>query len=237
MENQNNYELVPVLGLTVDAVSVPRAVEISQSYVENDYFNFILLAGAQLAMDSLESEETRQFVKSADLILPGDHDIEKAIAMNQEGHFLEEYIDQLLMTLAADHRKVCILCNNEEQCKKAESYLQHDYQGLEIKTLIFDKDSEEAMGALANSINGLLPDVIIPLVALDLQKKLLNAHRETLCAKLYLSSERIASQIFMEILDQDEENTIVKWLKKKLQLGSEGVSTDFWQRFDADVTE
>lgn len=49
MENQNNHKRVPVLGIVVDSVSVPRAVEISKDYLKNDYFNVILLAGAWLA--------------------------------------------------------------------------------------------------------------------------------------------------------------------------------------------
>ena len=36
MEIQNNHELIPVLGITVDAVSVSRAVEISKTYLDNE---------------------------------------------------------------------------------------------------------------------------------------------------------------------------------------------------------
>ena len=79
MEIQNNHELIPVLGITVDAVSVSRAVEISKTYLDNDYFNFVLLAGAQLAMKSQESKETKRFTDIANLILPGDHNVEEAI--------------------------------------------------------------------------------------------------------------------------------------------------------------
>lgn len=237
MENQNNYELVPVLGITLDAVSVPRAVEISQSYVENDYFNFVLLADAQLALDGQESEEIQKFAKNADLVLPGDHDIEKAIAMNHEGRYLQDYMDALLGVLAEKKKMVCVLCESEEQCEKARAYLQYDYDGLVIKSLVFDKDTEEAMEALVNNINGYLPDMVLPVVSLEKQKKLLLNHMETLGTKLFVSSERLSSSLFQDILDEKDESTVVKWIKKRLQLGSERISTEFWQKFDEDVTE
>ncbi len=237
MENQNNYELVPVLGITLDAVSVPRAVEISQGYVNNDYFNFILLAGAQLALESQESEETQKFVKNADLVLPGDHNIEKAIAMNNEGHYLEDYLDSMLSYMAKNKKKVCVLCENEELCQKARTYLEYDYAGMIVRTVVYDKSGEEAMEAMVNKINGFFPDMVLPVVPLAKQKKLLLDHIETLGTNLYISSERLSTQLFMDVADEKDESTIVKWIKKRLKLGSEGISTEFWQKFDEDVTE
>ncbi len=237
MENQNNYELVPVLGMTVDAVSVSRAVEISQSYVNNDYFNFVLLAGAKLALESKKSEETQKFVKSADLVLPGDHDIEKAIAMNQEGRYMEDYLDALLQSMAKNKKMVCVLCETEEQCEKAHAYLQYDYDGIDIRSLAYDKDSEEGLEALVNKINGYLPDLVLPAVPLEKQMKLLLNHMENLGTKLFISSERISSHIFEGVMDEKDDSAIVKWIKKRLQIGSERISTEFWQQFEQEVSE
>ena len=230
MEIQNNHELIPVLGITVDAVSVSRAVEISKTYLDNDYFNFVLLAGAQLAMKSQESKETKRFTDIANLILPGDHNVEEAIDKTCEGRFQEEYLDRMLMLIAEEERGLCVLCDTQEQCDRVAVHLEADYPGLKVNGVIFEDTGEEGMEALVKTINGYFPDLILPLVSIEKQEKLLLAHKETLSTKLCISSETIYQYIFQEEKGEKDSPVLVKWLMKRLRLGKEAVESEFRQK-------
>jgi UDP-N-acetyl-D-mannosaminuronic acid transferase (WecB/TagA/CpsF family) len=232
MEIQNNHELIPVLGIIVDAVSVSRAVEISKTYLDNDYFNFVLLAGAQLAMKSQESKDTKRFVKIANLILPGDHNIEEAVDLAMENRFQEEYLDQVLMLLAKEERTLCILCDTQEQCKRASAHLEEDYPGMKVKSVVFAETGEDDMEAVVNNINGYFPDLVLPLVSIEKQEKLLLVHKETLSTKLCISSETVPQYIFQEEKDEKESPVLVKWLKK--HLGKGVLESEFWQKLNAE---
>lgn len=229
MENQNNHRRVLVLGIVVDSVSVPRAVEISQDYINNDYFNFVLLAGAQLAMESQKSEDMKKFVDEADLILPGDHNIEKAVEQETEESFQSAYLDLLLTDLAEKNGHVCILCDIEQVVEDIEKYMLEDYPGLKVDSVIYEQDDEESLEALVNKINGYFPDVVLPLVSLGKQQSLLQAHKETISTKLFIGSETLSEQI---IGDDKESPKIVKWIMKHLHLGKEAVDNEFWQKYN-----
>jgi UDP-N-acetyl-D-mannosaminuronic acid transferase (WecB/TagA/CpsF family) len=231
MENQNNHRKIPVLGIEVDSVSVPRAVEISQNYLSNDYFNFVLLAGARLAMESQESEEASRFVQAADLILPGDHNIEKAAEQEMNGSFQESYLDSLLTILAEQNGHLCVLCESEEQAFDAVEHLGQDYPGLNIDQVIYDQTGEEALETLVNTINGFFPELVLPLVSIDKQRILLLNHRDMLSTRLYVSSESLVDDIFQEEKTEKDSLIIVKWLMKHFHLGQEAVNSDFWQKF------
>lgn len=228
MENKNHHEIIPVLGIMLDSISVPRAVEISQGYMSNDYFNFVLLADAKMALDGRESEELQTFIKSADLILPGDHTIETAVDRAMGGKYQAEYLDQLLMALADRKGHLCILCNDADECEKAKSSLLKDYPGVKVDGVVFEQADEEAMEALVNTINGYFPDLILPLVSMEKQRTLLLTHRETLSAKLYVSSEALSSHLLQE---EKDSPSIVKWLMRRLHIGEAAVESKFWDEF------
>jgi UDP-N-acetyl-D-mannosaminuronic acid transferase (WecB/TagA/CpsF family) len=234
MENQNNHRQIPILGITVDSVSVPRAVEISLNYLSNDYFNFILLADARLAMESQESEEAGRFVQEADMILPGDHNIEKAAEQESDGSFQENYLDSMLTELANQNGHLCILCESEEQETEAVSHLAEDYPGLKIDSAIYDQTGEEALEALVNTVNGFFPDIVLPLVSGKKQRVLLLKHKKMLSTKLYISSESLADHISQEEKAEKDSSIIMKWLMKHLHIGEEAIDNDFWQKFQAE---
>ncbi|MEE1313196.1 MAG: WecB/TagA/CpsF family glycosyltransferase [Lachnospiraceae bacterium] len=232
MEIQNDHRIVPVLGIMVDSVSVSRAVEISKTYLDNDYFNFIILAGAQLAMESQVEKETKKFTKIANLILPGDHNVEEAVNKASEGSFQEKYLDSILMLLADEKRHLCVLCDTQEQCEKVIIHLEEDYPGLKVDGVVFEETGEEEMEALVNTINGYFPDMVLPLVDLSKQKELLLAHKETLSTKLCISSETVYQHIFQEEKGEKDSPVIVKWLMKRLHLGKEAIENEFWQKLN-----
>ncbi|MDO4170353.1 MAG: hypothetical protein Q4D45_10690 [Lachnospiraceae bacterium] len=233
MENQNNHKRVPVLGIVVDSVSVPRAVEISKDYLKNDYFNVILLAGAWLAIESQESEEIKQFIHIADLILPGDHNIEDAADKSIEGMFQEEFLDQILMYLAKQEGHLCVLCDSEQQSERVILHLQEDYPGLKVDGVVFADTDIEAMEALVNTVNGYFPDLVLPLVSIEKQVSLLLKHKDTLSTKLYIGSENLAERIFRKGDSEKDDSIIVKWLKKHLHIGKKAMDNEFWQKYRA----
>lgn len=233
MEIQNNHKRIPVLGMVIDSVSVPRAVEISQKYLKNDYFNVILLAGVWLAIESQESEEISQFIHIADLILPGDYNLEDAAEQSLEGMFQEEFLDRLLMIVAKEKGHLCVLCDSQEQAEKVTIHLEEDYPGLIVNSVVFMDTDTEAMEALVNTINGYFPDVVLPLVSIEKQIPLLLTHKETVSAKLYIGSENLASRIFRKSETAKDTSIIVKWLKKHLHIGKEAMDKEFWQKYHA----
>ena len=127
MENQNNHRRIPALGIVVDSVSVPRAIEISQKFFYNDYFNFVLFAGSWLALESQTSDEIRKFISEADLILPGDHNIEKVAEQESEESFQALYLDGLLSALAQMEGHVCVLCETEQIEEDIVNNILEDY--------------------------------------------------------------------------------------------------------------
>lgn len=231
MEIQNNHKRIPVLGIVVDSVSVPRAVEISQDYLKNDYFNVILLAGARLAIESQESEEVNQFIHTANLILPGDHNIEEAAAQSVEGMFQEEFLDQMLMYLADQEGHLCVLCDSQDQSERVALHLEEDYPGLKVDSVVFGDTDIETMEALVNTVNGYFPDLVLPLVSIEKQISLLLAHKDTLSTKLYIGSENLAKRIFQKRDSEKDDSIIVKWLRKHLHIGKKAVDNEFWQKY------
>lgn len=230
MDNQNNHRRVSILGIVVDSVSVPRAVEISQGYINNDYFNFVLLAGARLAMESQESEEVSKFVNEADLILPGDHNIEKIVEQKADESYQSVYLDSLLSALAEANGHLCILCDTDEVAEIVARYIEEDYPNLKVDSVVYEQSDEESLESLVNKVNGFFPDMVLPLVSLEKQQALLLAHKETLSTKLYISSETLTEEMMQSEKDSPR---IVKWLKKCLHLGKEAVDDDFWQKYTA----
>ena len=162
MENQNNHRRIPALGIVVDSVSVPRAIEISQKFFYNDYFNFVLFAGSWLALESQTSDEIRKFISEADLILPGDHNIEKVAEQESEESFQALYLDGLLSALAQMEGHVCVLCETEQIEEDIVNNILEDYPGLTVECVLYEQDDEEALEALVNKINGYFPDLVLP---------------------------------------------------------------------------
>lgn len=234
METQNNHTLVPILGLMLDSISVSRAVEISKTYLENDYFNFVLLAGVETAIGSQEQSESSSWIRCADLILPGDRNVEEAAQMKVEGGYQEKYLDEILILLAERKNKLCILCDTAEQGAFIAKYLEEDYPGLKVVEIVFEETGEEELEALVNKINGNFPDVILPFVPMEKQEKLILAHKETINAKLCIGSETIHQTLY-EIMQSGKESVkLVKWLINKLHIGKKAVEDEFWQRIEAE---
>ncbi len=231
MENQNNHRRIPALGIVIDSVSVPRAVEISQKFFYNDYFNFVLFAGSWLALESQTSDEIRKFISEADLILPGDHNIEKVAEQESEESFQALYLDGLLSALAQMEGHVCVLCETEQIEEDIVNNILEDYPGLTVECVLYEQDDEEALEALVNKINGYFPDLVLPIVSLEKQQSLLLTHKETLSTKLFIGSETLFKQIIEE---PKESSVIVKWLMNCLHLGKKAIDNEFWQKYNAE---
>ncbi len=231
METQNNNR-IPVLGIGINAVSVPRAVEISKTYLSNDYFNFVLLAGIKLTLDSLESDSIRQFAEEADMILPADCNVERAVELESEQDYMREYLKGLLTELNEKKGQLCLLCECKEQAELIMERLDADYLDLKKAVVFYDSTEEEAIETMVNQINGYFPDLILPIVSLEKQQILILSHKNMLSGKLFVGSDCLENWLVPE---DDATQGILKWVKDRLHIGQqEALESQFWQMFRAE---
>ena len=228
----NKHRRVPVMGIEIDSISVPRAVELSQEYLDNDHLNFVLLAGAKTALLSMDSKEIISFSTEADLILPGDHNIEKAAGQELAGDYLLQYLDGLLRTMARGGRQICVIGESEDMCEYIRSRLLEEYEDLSIRMVAFKGSQEQDMEAVVNKINGFFPDLILPLIPMEDQIALYMGHKSMISAKLFISSRTLTENVLKDGSEAKGQVPVVSWLKSKLKIGQEGIDSEFWQQFE-----
>jgi len=127
---------INVLGIYIDNYTGKEAMKEAVGYMESDPVNIVELLTVDAVMDVDLQQETKEQLRSFDLVLAGDKTIleaadveEKRCLQETENHL---FMKMFLRYLHKNHKRVYLLVETQEEGEAFFQYLEHYYRGIQI---------------------------------------------------------------------------------------------------------
>lgn len=178
---------INIMTLDVDIISYDILTSKIKEYLDNDVFNIVLFATSKLLKITTESEELRESICDADLILPGDESI-------LEPNYVDEfknaslvinpsYLRKALTNIISEERTIYIITRNEKEEQLCIDYVTENYHSLNVVGT-FHGDLEISEEIVINDINSVTPDILLILLNSPLQERFIMGNRQKMNSKL-----------------------------------------------------
>lgn len=182
-----------VLGVFVDSLRLDRAMSLTKTYLSNSLLNKIYFASTQTSMIAQDEEEIAQFLEEADLVLPGDQNIEEIVndteKSGEELPYVLHYLYQLFASFDRTKNSIYIV-GKEEEKEKVElliEMLKESYPNMKISGGVSTADK----ALLVNDINTVVPNVVLFFFPVRELKQFIDEHGRSMNTKLVLYLEDI----------------------------------------------
>ncbi len=182
-----------VLGVFVDSLRLDRAMSLTKTYLSNSLLNKIYFASTQTSMIAQDEEEIAQFLEEADLVLPGDQNIEEVVndteKSGEELPYVLHYLYQLFASFDRTKNSIYIV-GKEEEKEKVElliEMLKESYPNMKISGGVSTADK----ALLVNDINTVVPNVVLFFFPVRELKQFIDEHGRSMNTKLVLYLEDI----------------------------------------------
>lgn len=165
MSEQNK---VNILGIDVIRPEVEEAVETSLSYVSEPGRGMFYFLTAESSLLCETHEEAAEFVRSCDIVFPGDSHTEKAFnrltedseAAESAGHYAGDYMNRLFAAMNDHDLSIYTVMDSEETLTSLQEYILTEYPGINLDGILVEKDSDGEFSRVVNDINACLPDIV-----------------------------------------------------------------------------
>ncbi len=179
---------INVLGIYIDNYTGKEAMKEAVGYMESDPVNIVELLTVDAVMDVDLQQETKEQLRSFDLVLAGDKTIleaadveEKRCLQETENHL---FMKMFLRYLHKNHKRVYLLVETQEEGEAFFQYLEHYYRGIQIVGMAKVSAENRADDMLVNAINGAETDCVLSMLCSPLQEDFAAKNRALLNTRI-----------------------------------------------------
>lgn len=187
---EENGKREKVLGVFVDSLRLDRAMTLTNTYLSDATLNKIYFATTQTSILSQDDEQIAQFLEQLDLVLPGDQEIEEAVAEKQKSTeelpYVLHYLYQLFARFDRNKNSIYVIGKEEEKVELLLEMLRDSYPNMKAFGSV--KDDVES---LVNEINTVVPSAVLLFLTAPELKQFLEEHGTSMNTKLAICVEDI----------------------------------------------
>ena len=180
-------KFIEVFGIKIEAYTVRENMQFLEEFVTTDDLNIVSVVSSYMLMAASGDKELSDFIKSSDLRVIADPVIFEVAEERFEQQYgqvkKQELEEQFLRCLIRKKKKVFYVCDNEEQRKKFENYIQQNYSDLIIETY-GDGIEEDKTEHIINKINSADADVLLLNFHSPQQENFINNNKHLLHVRL-----------------------------------------------------
>lgn len=187
---------INVLGIYIDNYTGKEAMKEAVGYMESDPVNIVELLTVDAVMDVDLQQETKEQLRSFDLVLAGDKTIleaadveEKRCLQETENHL---FMKMFLRYLHKNYKRVYLLVETQEEGEAFFQYLEHYYRGIQIVGMAKVSAENRADDMLVNAINGAETDCVLSMLCSPLQEDFAAKNRALLNTRILFGMGKAA---------------------------------------------
>lgn len=181
---------INMLGMNLTDYSLREAIGITDRFLGSGGLNTILFVSAKILVGAGISEEQKEWIKAADLIVWSDAEIvrQAGISAKDRIHEVEdqEYLKEVLKRLKRGKKPIYLLARSEEELEKLEYDLRSFREELDIVGKGIAGDAPAQWDNEANRINALAPVAIISRMPFEEQAEIVKEMKNFLNAEIWL---------------------------------------------------
>ncbi|MCI6858869.1 MAG: WecB/TagA/CpsF family glycosyltransferase [Eubacterium sp.] len=206
---------INVLGIDVSVMRVDKAVNISMELLRSKGVCVICFLSAVASLLCQNEEEAAEYVRSCQLILPGDQHIEMAARNQHEtgktmegiGEFADNYLKRLLSRLNRDRCSIYAITGQPERLTSMEEYIRDSYKNIQFQGGVLLKETKGEADRVVNEINACIPDIVFVCLPAEHQIKFMEKHAAMMNTRLCILIESIQPLI------RKETEEIPSWIE------------------------
>lgn len=182
---------IQLLGMTIPNYSLREELQLAQDALRDERLRLLLTVSMQslIKVSSSESQQVKECVEQADLIVVEDPEILSVAGINSSQRIREAedhlFFTELLKRLQRGQQQVYLVASKNAALEKIREILRERYEKLHIVGQYSIEDYPDDLDRMINEINGAAPDVIISVMPTPQQEEFLVANRSKLLAKLW----------------------------------------------------
>ena len=177
---------IDVMGLRFDNVTMEEALEQAKILLSGDRAAYVVTPNAEITYDAMHSDELRELVNAADLVLPDGAGVvlaskilKKPLKQKVAG---VDFADNLLGILAQTGGTVYLLGSKPGIAELAAEKMLAKHPGLTIAGMADGYFKEE--GPVIEAINAAKPDVLFVCLGAPKQERFMREHQQELQVRL-----------------------------------------------------
>ena len=182
---------IQLLGITIPNYSLREELQLAQDALRDERLRLLLTVSMQslIKVSSSESQQVKECVEQADLIVVEDPEILSVAGINSSQRIREAedhlFFTELLKRLQRGQQQVYLVASKNAALEKIREILRERYEKLHIVGQYSIEDYPDDLDRMINEINSAAPDVIISVMPTPQQEEFLVANRSKLLAKLW----------------------------------------------------
>lgn len=181
---------INVLDVNIDNFTAKEAMKQFVSFMQSEPISVVEM----VTVDSLMQIDGVCGLKSDigyfDLVLAGDTTVLEAADITEKQYLCETkehtFLRMLLRYMHKHHKRVYLLVESEEEGQEVLSYLECNYQGVQIVGMAKVSAENRADDMIVNAINGAETDCVISVMSSPLQEAFVTGNRSILNANVWL---------------------------------------------------
>ena len=191
VSRRNMIKQIQLLGMTIPNYSLREELQLAQDALRDERLRLLLTVSMQslIKVSSSESQQVKECVEQADLIVVEDPEILSVAGINSSQRIREAedhlFFTELLKRLQRGQQQVYLVASKNAALEKIREILRERYEKLHIVGQYSIEDYPDDLDRMINEINSAAPDVIISVMPTPLQEEFLVANRSKLLAKLW----------------------------------------------------
>ena len=173
-------------------------------FLRSGGLNVIYFLSGQALLSAEDSEELRQLIKEADIVLPDTTDILHAAKVNNRSREKEIernlFLKGFFRICSREKKRIFIIADSEEResaIKSAVGMIQKDLNFIGTYILSDSADAENAV----NEVNSVAPDIVLSVIKTPL-------HEEFICGQKIKINARLLIAMTPAMLKLREDGTI-----------------------------
>lgn len=182
---------IQLLGMTIPNYSLREELQLAQDALRNEKLSLLLTVSMQslLKVCNSESQQTKECVEQADLVVVEDPEILSVAGINSSQRIREAedhlFFNELLKRLQRGQQQVYLVASKNAALEKIKEILLDRYEKLKIVGEYSIEAYPDDLDRMINEINSAAPDVIISVMPTPQQEEFLVTNRGKLLAKLW----------------------------------------------------
>lgn len=203
------HRKVNVLGTEVSVVRVDRAVNMTMGLLRGQGIPTVYFLSAVSSLLCQNSVGAAEYVRSCDLVLPGDRHMEKALLHHQEtektdtgiagiGEFADDFLKHFFAKLNRTGRSIYAVMAQEEHLASMKEYMSGAYPNLEVNGSVLAEEPKGEADRIVNEINAYIPDVVFVCLPAEEQIRFMQEHAAMMNTSLCILIESIQPLIRKE---------------------------------------
>ncbi len=215
-------EKIQVLGLEMNNFAAKDAIKHVVSYMETEPVNVIEMVTMNTLAKFQEEETAGQIFEAFDIALASDKGILEAAGVTDERQLKETeellFIKMVMRYLHKNSVRVLLLAETEADLQKLETYMQEDYQNIQVVETATMEHHGNSDDMLLNLVNGAEVDCILSVLPSPMEEQFISRNKTLINARIWLGLGNLLDEMKRKkhIFHKIKEFVLRQILKKEM---------------------